>query len=217
MSAALADLKLWARKIREEGGLLYGGRVLRHLTLQFRPGVFAIVLTILPEPECDWKWIDVELLPPSRLITRPMKFAVMDPANRDGELVAHSVSQGTRLCKRQVMRIRRHSAAHEARLPSHELPVLLVAQANCFSQSTHCPAARPLLGHCRSFLAIVAGQRASRHHPFVGDGIRRPFSGLAVADRRESRLKSRFDNLGVFRCQAVLGRQIPTGVREAVS
>ena len=184
---------------------------------KLRVTLTAIRPRLLPEPKRDRNRVDVELPPPCGLITRAMKLAVMDSANRDGELVAHSVSQGTRLCKRQVMRIRRHSAAHEARLPSHELPVLLVAQANCFSQSTHCPAARPLLGHCRSFLAIVAGQRASRHHPFVGDGIRRPFSGLAVADRRESRLKSRFDNLGVFRCQAVLGRQIPTGVREAVS
>src|SRR2546429_9832337 len=128
MSAALADLKLWARKIREEGGLLYGGRVLRHLTLQFRPGVFAIVLTILPEPECDWKWIDVELLPPSRLITRPMKFAVMDPPNRDGELVPHSLPQRTRFSNRHVMRIRRHFAAHHARLAGHELLVLLLAK-----------------------------------------------------------------------------------------
>jgi hypothetical protein len=62
-----------------------------------------------------------------------MKLAMMDPANRDGELVAHSVSQGTRLCKREVVRIRRHSAAHKARLPSHELTVLLIAQANYFS------------------------------------------------------------------------------------
>jgi hypothetical protein len=49
---------------------------------------------MLPEPECDWKWIDVELLPPGGLITRPMKLAVMDPANRDGELIAHSASKG---------------------------------------------------------------------------------------------------------------------------
>src|SRR4029450_13086294 len=61
-------------------------RHLRWSALQFRPGVLAIGLTMLPEPECDWKWIDVELLPPSGLITRPMKLAVMDPANRDGKL-----------------------------------------------------------------------------------------------------------------------------------
>jgi hypothetical protein len=31
-----------------------------------------IGLTLLPELERDWKWIDVELLPPSCLITGPM-------------------------------------------------------------------------------------------------------------------------------------------------
>src|SRR2546422_11188848 len=116
------------RKLRE-GGLLYRRRVLRRSALQFRPGVLAIGLTMLPEPECDWKWIDVELLPPSGLITRPMKLAVMDPANRDGELIAHSASKGPRLCKREVVRIRRHSAAHKARLPSHELPMILIAHS----------------------------------------------------------------------------------------
>jgi hypothetical protein len=95
--------------------------------------LIAIEPHVLPEPKRDWKRIDVEPLPPCGLITRPMKLAMMDPANRDGELVAHSVSQGTRLCKREVVRIRRHSAAHKARLPSHELTVLLIAQANYFS------------------------------------------------------------------------------------
>jgi hypothetical protein len=49
---------------------------------------------VLPEPERDWKRIDVELLPPCGLITRAMKLAVMDPADPDGELVAHSASSG---------------------------------------------------------------------------------------------------------------------------
>jgi hypothetical protein len=34
---------------------------------------------VLPEPERDWKRIDVELLPPSGFITRAVKLAVMDP------------------------------------------------------------------------------------------------------------------------------------------
>jgi hypothetical protein len=88
----------------------------------------AIEPRALPEPERDWKRIDVELLPPCDLITRAMKLAVMDAANRDGELVAHSVSKPTRLGTREVMRIRRHAAAHKTRLPQYELPVLLIAQ-----------------------------------------------------------------------------------------
>jgi hypothetical protein len=46
---------------------------------------------VLPEPERDRKRIDVELVPPCGLLTRAMKLAVMDAANRDGELVADSV------------------------------------------------------------------------------------------------------------------------------
>jgi hypothetical protein len=87
-----------------------------------------------------------------------MQLAVMEPANRDDELVAHAASECTRLCKREVMRIRRNAAAHEARLSHHELPVILIAQANRFAQSTDRGAARPLPPDGRSLLA-AAGMR----------------------------------------------------------
>jgi hypothetical protein len=48
-----------------------------------------------------------------------MKLAVMDPTKRDGD-VAHSAAHRTRLGKGEVMRIRRHAPAHEARLSQHE-------------------------------------------------------------------------------------------------
>jgi len=77
-----------------------------------------------PESRRNWQRIDIELLPPCGLITRAMKLAVMDPANRDSELVAHSVSNSVskRLGKREVMRIRRRAAAHKTSQPMHELP-----------------------------------------------------------------------------------------------
>jgi hypothetical protein len=90
----------------------------------------AIGARVLPEPERDWKRIDVELPPPCGLVTGAMKLAVMDPADRDRELVTHSVSQRTRLRKREVVRIGRHAAAHKARLPQHEFPVVLITQPN---------------------------------------------------------------------------------------
>src|SRR4051812_12220654 len=71
---------------------------------------------------------------------------MMDSADRDDELVAHTAPECTRLCKGEMMRIRRHAAAHEARLSQHESPVILIAQANRFSQSTDCIAARLLFG-----------------------------------------------------------------------
>ena len=54
-------------------------------------------------------------------------------ADRDDELVAHTAPECTRLCKGEMMRIRRHAAAHEARLSQHEFPVVLIAQADRFS------------------------------------------------------------------------------------
>jgi hypothetical protein len=132
---------------------------------------------VLPELERDWKRIDVELLPPCGFITRAMKLAVVDPANRDDEFVAHSVSKRTRLGKREVMRIRRHAAAHKTRLPQHELPVVLIAQANGFAQSTDHRAARPLFAPFEAFWLVSAsarrrpclqrnvGQRKNRNRP----------------------------------------------------
>ena len=177
---------------------------------------------MLPEPKRDWKRINIVLLPPCGLITRAMKLAVMDPANRDGELVAHSVSKRTRLGKREVMRIRRHAATHKTRLPQYELPVVLIAKTDRFAQSADHAAARSLLGRRRSFLAGVRLRWNSRHEVLVGERIRRlvrgqtigrigrgrPLRDLAIADRGESSLKPLLDNFGIYRCQGVLGRQI---------
>jgi hypothetical protein len=84
-----------------------------------------------------------------------MKLAVMEAADRDGELVTHAASECTRLCKREVMRIRWHPAAHEAGLPEHESAVLLIAQPNRFAQSMDHVAAGLLLGPPRSFVACT--------------------------------------------------------------
>src|SRR5207247_6029934 len=98
---------------------------------------------------------------------------MMDSADRDDELVAHTAPQCTRLCKGEMMRIRGHAAAHEARLSQHESSVILIAQANRFSQSTDCIAARLLLaGPHRCFLAGIRVRRAE-HRGLVRDSMRR--------------------------------------------
>src|SRR5258708_15897959 len=84
-----------------------------------------------------------------------MKLAVMDPANRNDELVAHSVAKRTRLGEREVMRIRWCAAAHKTGLPQHETSVVLIAQPDSFAQSADHPAARSLFGHGESFVAGV--------------------------------------------------------------
>ena len=90
-------------------------------------GQFAIASCLLPELQRGGNRVDIEAAPPCGFVTRAMKLAVVDPADRDRELVADSASKRARLCKREVMRIRRHAAAHKAWLPQHESPVILIA------------------------------------------------------------------------------------------
>ena len=75
-----------------------------------------------------------------------MKLAVVDPTNRNDELVAHAASERARLREGEVMWIGRHPAAHKARLPQNEFPVVFIAQSDRLAQSTHGAAARPLSG-----------------------------------------------------------------------
>jgi hypothetical protein len=63
-----------------------------------------------------------------------MQLPVMEPADWDDEFVAHAASEGPRLGKREVVRVRRHTTADKARLPQHESSVVLIAQANRFAQ-----------------------------------------------------------------------------------
>src|SRR5262249_12921736 len=182
----------------------------------------AIEPCVLPELERDWKRVDVELLPPCGLIARAMQLAVVDPTNRHGELVAHSVSKRTRLGKREVMRIRRYAATHKTRLPQDEPPVALIAQADGFAQSTGLPASRSLFGLRRGFLTGVRVCSASEYEVLVGDSKRlpvrgqtigptgrsRPVRGLAIRDRGAPTPKPPLDNFGIRRCQGVLCRQI---------
>ena len=64
-----------------------------------------------------------------------MQLAMMEPADWHDELVAHSACEGARLCEGEVVRVRRHTATHKARLPQHESSMVLIAQANRFAQS----------------------------------------------------------------------------------
>src|SRR3984893_3478817 len=106
-----------------------------------------------------------------------MQLSMVDSANRDDELVAHTAPECARLCKGEMMRIRGHAAAHEARLSQHESPVILIAQANRFSQSTDCIAARLLLaGPHRCFLAATRIRRGG-HPGLVRGSMRRLMAG----------------------------------------
>ena len=148
---------------------------------------FTIRPRVLPEHERDWKRVDIELPPPCGLVTRAMQVSMVDPANRDDELVAYTACECTRLCKGEMMRIRGHAAAHETRLSQHESPVILIAQANHFSQSTDCIAARLLLGG--GHRCILAGTRVRRtgHPGLAGDGMSRLMAGQIIRHRTRGR------------------------------
>jgi hypothetical protein len=91
---------------------------------------------LLPESERDWKRINVEPPPPGGLVTCAMQFAVMDPADRNGELVTHTASECAGLGKGEVMRIRWHATAHETGLSEHVLQMIFVPQTD---RLTHVP------------------------------------------------------------------------------
>ena len=152
----------------------------------------------------------MDLAPPRGLVALAMKLAVVDPTNRHGELIADSVSEGTRLHKREVMRIRRRPAAYKARLPGHELPVLLIAQANRFAQDADCALLRSVTRPRRKFSASGRISPTDGHHVLDGNRIGCLPSTLAIADGRDSRLKFFLDNSSIPRCKRVLGGKIPT-------
>src|SRR4029453_367740 len=141
---------------------------------------------------------------------------MVDSADRDDELVAHTAPECTRLCEGEMMRIRRHAAAHEARLSEHETPVVLISQANRFSQSTDCIAARLLFGGPHR--CFLAGSRVPRAGPpgLLRDGMRRLItlgrtvtSTMRGADRGEPCSEPLLHYFRVCSCQRVLGRQRP--------
>src|SRR5260370_38421113 len=101
---------------------------------------------------------------------------MVDTAEWDGELIGDSPAQGTRLCKGEVVRIRRHAAAHKAGLPQNELPVVLITQANRLARGTDRGTARFLLDLHQSFLAGSSGKPADGHTASGRDSTKRPGS-----------------------------------------
>jgi hypothetical protein len=80
--------------------------------------------------------LSLRRMPPRHLSDAAL--AMMDSADRNGELVAHASSECTQLYKREVMQIRRHPAGHKTGLPEHE-PAMLLDHAG----EPFCPKHRP--------------------------------------------------------------------------
>src|SRR6516164_2631152 len=86
-----------------------------------------------PELLRDKERRNLLLGPPRNFIAAPVERAMMQPAQRNRELVTHPAAERCALGKAEMMRVRRASAAKEARLQSHEPEVIAVAVAPRFA------------------------------------------------------------------------------------
>ena len=92
-------------------------------------------MAVEPErPSCGRR-IRINLLPPRRLVTAAMNFAMVSAAERYRELVAHLAAKRPILGKAQMMRIGRRAAADQTWLLGHEPHVFAVAYPAWFGMS----------------------------------------------------------------------------------
>ena len=73
-----------------------------------------------PQPLRRVQRIDIEVLPPREFVTALVKFAMMKPAEGDGEFVTHFAPECSLFSKPKVMRIRRGAPAGQTGLGAHE-------------------------------------------------------------------------------------------------
>ena len=84
---------------------------------------------MLPESQSNRKRIDVVFLPPGKLVAHAVKFAMMKPTQRNGELIRNTASHGARLRKPKMVGLARGATAYRAWLSADETQVMLVASA----------------------------------------------------------------------------------------
>ena len=94
----------------------------------------AIAASLDPQFLRNGERLDLLLCPPGGLIAAPVERAMMQSAQRHGELVAHPAPERRGLSKPEMMGIRRSPTAEQARLQCYELEVIAVAVAPRFAQ-----------------------------------------------------------------------------------
>jgi hypothetical protein len=142
--------------------------------------------------------IDADMLPPSTFIAGTVKFAVMAPAKRCHEFIAHLAAQRAWLREAEVVGIGWLSPTDEARLLGHEPQVVLIAVAAG-------------LGNRKDALVYTRGRnicggrcgllRRERCHPRA-NGL---LCSCGIRERREPMFECFLNALGVGCGQAVLG------------
>jgi hypothetical protein len=93
-------------------------------------------------------WVNTGIVPPLRLISRPMQCPMMAAAKWHRELVTYSASHGAVLCKSDVMGVSRTTAAEQTRLGRHVLDVIPIPDATWFRYGE-----KTLVDACDSFLS----------------------------------------------------------------
>ena len=153
-----------------------GGLIVVSCVISNRDGV-----SFLPETCRNREWLDLFAPPPGALVAAPMKLAMMESADRDGEAVAHLASHCPRLCKLDVVGIGRASTADETRLGSNKSQMIAVALSHRLTDDGDgfgptVASWRAVIGHIR-FAGIIVGCRFSEASKPHSEGA---FQGLGV-------------------------------------
>ena len=156
---------------------------------------------MLPEPFGQGQWINFDTLPPCDLCTMPVQLTVMDPAQRDSELIADFAAERARLSKTQMMRVRWRAPAYQARLAGYVSAMVLVAEANGLDRDS-ATAGLGFFGTNRGFWGIRRSGGLCLYQAWSSFWELRDW---LVAHGRHLGPEGRFDNLGVRGRQAVLG------------
>ena len=86
---------------------------------------------MLPKPMCGRQWIDVDARPPGGFVIAAMNLIMVDAAKRDGELIAHSAAESTRLSKAEMVGLAGMTSARKAGLRHYEFEMTFVAEPPC--------------------------------------------------------------------------------------
>ena len=89
-----------------------------------------------PQARGNDQGIDSLFLPPGALIPAPMKLAMVQPADRDGEAVADPPAHRPVLGKLDVVGIRGGATADEAWLSGHKPQMVAIALAYGFAKDS---------------------------------------------------------------------------------
>jgi hypothetical protein len=93
-------------------------------------------MRLCPQARGNDQGIDCLFLPPGALVAAQMEFAMMQPADGNGEAIANFPPHPALLRKLDVVGIRGGAAANEARLSRHKPQMIAIAFAYGFADDS---------------------------------------------------------------------------------